>query len=450
MSIEPITIPMTMSASEVDIPMDFETEINVHSGGGSNLQAKTNISPTTSSQTITADAGYDGLSSVQINAMPSGSATTPATSITANPSISVDSSTGEITASVSKTQSVTPTVSAGYVASGTAGTVTVSGSNTSNLTTQGAQTIHPSSSDQTIASGKYLTGAQTIKGVTVTNLTAENIKKDVVVEIGDSTDSDCVTSVTGSYEGGGGGTLITKTIDANGTYDAEDDGADGYSSVTVNVSPFSAFQEVEYLSIGSTRAYASIPFPTAVGDVIEASAKSSAWTSRDHNVFIGIKDSFNSSDGFRGYIGILKTTVNNVNVWKTGLWATSGKLYSADDPTIIASASSVFYGDEVSNGDLATVKVGVGTVNVTRHLLYGAYSGSEYFINGNLYALTVKNSSNVKKIDLVPCYRKADNVPGFYDHVSGNFYTAEQGTFTAGPDVVPASLALSMLLGEGE
>lgn len=34
----------------------------------------------------------------------------------------------------------------------------------------------------------------------------------------------------------GGGTLITKNITANGTYDAEDDNADGYSSVTVAVS----------------------------------------------------------------------------------------------------------------------------------------------------------------------------------------------------------------------
>ena len=33
----------------------------------------------------------------------------------------------------------------------------------------------------------------------------------------------------------GGGTLITKNITANGTYNAEDDDADGYSSVTVDV-----------------------------------------------------------------------------------------------------------------------------------------------------------------------------------------------------------------------
>ena len=40
-------------------------------GGGGTYQAKTGINPTTSSQTITPDTGYDALSSVQINAIPS-------------------------------------------------------------------------------------------------------------------------------------------------------------------------------------------------------------------------------------------------------------------------------------------------------------------------------------------------------------------------------------------
>ena len=163
------------------------------------LQSKTNITPTTSSQTITADAGYDGLSSVQINAMPSGSAATPATTITANPTITV-SSGGLITASVSKTQGVTPTVSAGYVSSGTSGTITVSGSNTSQLTAKAAATYTPTTSAQTIASGQYLTGAQTIAGDA--NLLAENIKKDV-----------SIFSVVGTYEGGGGGGVQTGYVD---------------------------------------------------------------------------------------------------------------------------------------------------------------------------------------------------------------------------------------------
>lgn len=125
-----------------------------------------------------------------------GSATTPATTITANPSISV-SSGGLITATASATKSITPTVGAGYVSSGTAGTVTVSGSNTSQLSTQAAQTIHPSTVEQSVTAGVYLTGDQTIAPVTTTNLNANNILRGVTVEVGDSEDPDRVASVQG-------------------------------------------------------------------------------------------------------------------------------------------------------------------------------------------------------------------------------------------------------------
>ena len=185
---------------------------------GSDITRRDSDAQTVSGATVTAPAGYyDEDASVSIAA---GSATTPATTITASPTISVSSS-GLVTATASASKSVTPTVSAGYVSSGTAGIITVSGSNTQQLTTQAAQTIYPSTTDQTIASGKYLTGAQTVKAVTTTNLSAEYIKSGVTVQVGDSADSDRVASVTGTYSG-------VDTSDATATADVINSGYTAY------------------------------------------------------------------------------------------------------------------------------------------------------------------------------------------------------------------------------
>lgn len=85
-----------------------------------------------------------------------------ATATQATPTISVDSSTGVITASATQSE--------GYVASGTK-------SATEQLTTKGATTYTPTTSNQTISAGTYLTGKITIKGDA--DLKAENIKKGV-------------------------------------------------------------------------------------------------------------------------------------------------------------------------------------------------------------------------------------------------------------------------------
>lgn len=139
--------------------VDSGTAGNITFAGTATQQMtkRTSEDLTASGDTVTAPAGYYPSSASK--AVASGSASTPATSITANPSISVDSD-GLISASVSASQSVTPTVSEGYVSSGTAGTVSVSGSNTSQLDTQGATTITPTTSEQTaVAAGKFTTGA---------------------------------------------------------------------------------------------------------------------------------------------------------------------------------------------------------------------------------------------------------------------------------------------------
>lgn len=140
------------------------------------IVTKTSSNVTTSGAKVSIPAGY--YSSAVTKTIGTGSATTPATTITVTPTISIDSS-GKITASSSTTKSVTPTVSAGYVSTGTAGTITVSCSNTKQLTTKAATTYTPSTSNQTIASGTYLTGTQTIKGDSY--LKAANIKAGVTI-----------------------------------------------------------------------------------------------------------------------------------------------------------------------------------------------------------------------------------------------------------------------------
>lgn len=141
------------------------------------IPTKTASNLSVNGATVTVPAGY--YASQATKAISSGSAKTPATTITKAPTISINSS-GLITASVNGTQNVTPTVNAGYVSSGTAGTITVSGSATKQLTTQAAKTITPSTSSQTaVASGRYTTGVVTVKGDA--NLKAENIASGISI-----------------------------------------------------------------------------------------------------------------------------------------------------------------------------------------------------------------------------------------------------------------------------
>lgn len=211
---------ITVNGTNIDVK-NYATVSVAVPANEPNLQKKTGIDPTTASQTITADSGYDGLESVQINAMPTmtlptsasstRSGTTKATigrstsaqyinipvgynstaasytisavangSATAPASISGTSatvSTGTNTLTLTKSVSVTPSVTAGYISSGTAGNSSVS--LTASVTTKAAATITPGTSNQTIASGTYLTGTQTISGDA--DLVAANIKSGVTI-----------------------------------------------------------------------------------------------------------------------------------------------------------------------------------------------------------------------------------------------------------------------------
>lgn len=82
------------------------------------------------------------------------------------------------------------TIPAGYTSGGTV---------SQSVTTKAAATYNTSTSDQTISASQWLSGAQTIKAVTTSNIDAGNIKKGVVVTVGDGNSSTRIKNVTGTY-----------------------------------------------------------------------------------------------------------------------------------------------------------------------------------------------------------------------------------------------------------
>lgn len=175
---------------------------------GTGVAKKSAADLTASGSVVTAPVGY--YSSAVSKAVAAGSAFPPAVTITKAPTIGVNTS-GVVTASYNGSSSITPTVNAGYISQGTAGTISTTGTSTYQLTSKAAATYYPSTTDQTIASQRWLVGAQTIKSVTTSNLTAENIAEGVVVKVGDTNNASRITQVTGTHRGGTKHTaIITK------------------------------------------------------------------------------------------------------------------------------------------------------------------------------------------------------------------------------------------------
>jgi hypothetical protein len=149
----------------------------------SGYTSKATIGRSTSDQYINIPPGYNSAGAYyKISAVANGSATNSGTASGSSANLS----TGTNTITLSKAVSITPTVTAGYVSTGTAGNVTVS--LTASVTTKAAATITPGTTNQTIASGTYLTGTQTIAGDS--DLIASNIKSGVTI-----------FGVAGSYSG---------------------------------------------------------------------------------------------------------------------------------------------------------------------------------------------------------------------------------------------------------
>ena len=262
-------------------PSEMANAINslVVSGTNLNLQNKT-VTPSESSQSITADNGYNGLGTVTVNAVsstyvgsgitrksstdltvsgatvsvPAGYYSTAASKSVAtvshpDPTVSVNSSTGLITASHVQ--------GTGYV---TGSTTTA----TSQLSTQAATTITPTTSAQTaVAAGKYTLGAVSVAAIQTETKT--------VTSNGTITPSagKYLTSVTVNVPTGSTINNQDKTVDPDETLQSItfDSGFTGLGTVTVNAISST------YVGTGVSRQAAKTVTPTTSSQTAVAANK---------------------------------------------------------------------------------------------------------------------------------------------------------------------------------
>ena len=140
---------------------------------GSAIDRKDDMS--VSGPTVTASAGY--YENAVSKTVQSGSAAVPSLNIEKSPTISV-STGGLITATVSTSETVSPVITEGYIDSGSNGTISFSGSATSQLTVNTSGDLTASGNTVTASPGFYAESAS--KSVSNGNIGVPYITKDAV------------------------------------------------------------------------------------------------------------------------------------------------------------------------------------------------------------------------------------------------------------------------------
>lgn len=241
---------------------------------------------------------------------------------------------------------------------------------------------------------------------------------------------------------GSGAVVQPLSATQNGTYNPPS-GVDGYAPVVVNVSGGGGipspsipteYQKVKYLSLtGSSGQYINI------GGMIENAEFTAIAQSKDGGEYpvVGGGAGSGTSDIDFELVPVRDDSsgINRGRFWVRG-GNSYGKLNTADiitEVSLTIDSSGYFLVTPIIRliGELYT------TYN-DNQIFIGKYKqGSSPYFTGNIYYVkfaSIATGNSVK--EFVPCYRKSDGVPGFYETVNNLFYTNDgSGTFGVGPDV---------------
>lgn len=211
-----------------------------------------------------------------------------------------------------------------------------------------------------------------------------------------------------------GGDLITKTITENGTYSASDDSADGYSSVTVNVSGGgslpSTYTQLEYVNCGAgTNRQSAFELQSYIpqkADTVKIVTITPS-TVDSEAAFFGTNEGYDSYELY---------------------YDTSFDVESYGNPLRCDNFSEQIAGSLTKNTTIAYFYY-----NADYAPRIGCYRIERYTYTGRIYSVTAyRPKTNEMLIDLVPCVRIADSTVGMFDLVNQAFYTSTIGDpFTA-------------------
>lgn len=367
---------------------------------GSAITRRSSTDLSASGSIVSVPSGYY---STNVNkAINAGSATTPTKTISITPSISINSSTGVITATAAGSSSITPTVSSGYVNSGTAGTVSVSGSNTSALSTQGATTITPTESVQTaVESGRY-----TLGNVIVAAISSDYIGSGVAQKsAADLTASGSViTAPAGYYTAAasksvqsGSATTPSVTITATPSITIDDNGV---INVTVadssNISPTVVAGYVSQGTAGTITISASGNKGMGTYGTRTITPSTSTYALQPKNYLTGLITIQGDSDLVSSNIK------NNVKIFDvTGTFTDSSTVsvgQSAASSSEIMQGYSAWVNGEEVKGSIATTSIveGITTVSGSTATRGIAEWSSGNITSGQMDAATFANSSSAQ------------------------------------------------------
>lgn len=203
-------------------------------------------------------------------------------------------------------------------------------------------------------------------------------------------------------------------------------------SVTLSYRVPDGYQEVEYLqSSGTQFINTGFVFPSDLSRRIEI--KFMLLGNRTHSVGGTYNDAIGGASmfGFPGYVdgnGLYE-------ILSSGAYVLSNASVGSAMTVVFNNASHY-----VTENGTAVLSLISGAYNCSLPFyLFGVNFNGSLLFGGStrIYSFKYYNSStNALLADYVPCYRKSDNVAGFWDVVSETFKTnSGSGSFTVGPTV---------------